>query len=63
LRSFPGAFVLGTQSGAVADQPREDLRFRSWVFSAPDRTERLVRLYDDTYNNPGPYPENGVEAR
>ena len=26
-------------------------RFRSWVFSDPDRTERLVRIYNDTYNN------------
>lgn len=26
-------------------------RFKSWVFSDPDRTERLVRLYNDTYNN------------
>ena len=26
-------------------------RFRSWVFADPDRTERLVRLYNDTYNN------------
>src|SRR6202790_4354030 len=26
-------------------------RFRSWVFAEPDRTERLVRLYNDTYNN------------
>ena len=26
-------------------------RFRSWVFSEPNRTERLVRLYNDTYNN------------
>ena len=26
-------------------------RFRSWVFSEPERTERLVRLYNDTYNN------------
>src|SRR5207302_6132156 len=26
-------------------------RFRSWIFSDPDRTERLVRLYNDTYNN------------
>ena len=22
-------------------------RFRSWVFSDPDRTERLVRIYND----------------
>ncbi len=26
-------------------------RFRSWVFTDPERTERLVRIYNDTYNN------------
>jgi N12 class adenine-specific DNA methylase len=26
-------------------------RFRSWVFADPDRTERLVRLYNDAFNN------------
>lgn len=26
-------------------------RFRSWVFAEPERTEQLVRLYNDTYNN------------
>jgi hypothetical protein len=26
-------------------------KFRSWVFAEPDRTERLVRIYNDTYNN------------
>jgi N12 class adenine-specific DNA methylase len=26
-------------------------RFRAWVFSDADRTERLVREYNDTYNN------------
>jgi N12 class adenine-specific DNA methylase len=26
-------------------------RFRAWVFTDPERTERLVRLYNDTYNN------------
>jgi N12 class adenine-specific DNA methylase len=26
-------------------------RFRSWVFADPDRTERLVRIYNDIYNN------------
>ncbi|HLN31390.1 MAG TPA: DEAD/DEAH box helicase family protein, partial [Gemmataceae bacterium] len=26
-------------------------RFRSWIFADPERTERLVRLYNDTYNN------------
>ncbi|MCC6580455.1 MAG: DEAD/DEAH box helicase family protein, partial [Phycisphaeraceae bacterium] len=26
-------------------------RFRQWVFADPDRTERLVRLYNDNFNN------------
>jgi N12 class adenine-specific DNA methylase len=26
-------------------------RFRSWLFSDPERTESLVRVYNDTYNN------------
>ena len=26
-------------------------RFKAWIFADPDRTERLVRLYNDTYNN------------
>ena len=25
--------------------------FRSWIFADPERTERLVRIYNDTYNN------------
>src|SRR5262249_40691525 len=26
-------------------------RFRAWLFADAERTERLVRLYNDTYNN------------
>ncbi len=26
-------------------------KFKQWVFTDPDRTERLVRIYNDTYNN------------
>jgi hypothetical protein len=26
-------------------------RFKAWIFTDPERTERLVRLYNDTYNN------------
>ncbi|WP_422927530.1 hypothetical protein [Singulisphaera sp. PoT] len=26
-------------------------KFKGWIFSDPDRTERLVRDYNDTYNN------------
>jgi N12 class adenine-specific DNA methylase len=32
-------------------QARIKERFRAWVFSEPERTERLVRVYNDTYNN------------
>ncbi len=34
-------------------------RFRAWVFAEPDRTERLVRLYNDTYNNLRPRQFDG----
>ena len=26
-------------------------RFKAWIFTDPERTEQLVRLYNDTYNN------------
>jgi N12 class adenine-specific DNA methylase len=42
------------QEDTMAAREKQKLikeRFRSWVFSEPDRTERLVRLYNDTYNN------------
>jgi N12 class adenine-specific DNA methylase len=26
-------------------------KFKGWIFRDPDRTERLVRDYNDTYNN------------
>lgn len=26
-------------------------KFRAWVFTEPERTEKLVRIYNDTYNN------------
>ncbi len=32
-------------------QKRIKETFKAWVFSEPERTERLVRLYNDTYNN------------
>ncbi|MCY2968469.1 MAG: hypothetical protein NT069_33395 [Planctomycetota bacterium] len=42
------------QEATVAAREKQKLikeRFRSWIFSDPERTERLVRLYNDTYNN------------
>jgi N12 class adenine-specific DNA methylase len=32
-------------------QKRIKEQFKGWLFTDPDRTERLVRLYNDTYNN------------
>jgi hypothetical protein len=34
-------------------------KFRSWVFTDPERTERLVRIYNDTYNNLRPRAFDG----
>ena len=42
------------QEATLAAREKQKLikeRFRSWVFTDPERTERLVRLYNDTYNN------------
>ena len=42
------------QEATLAAREKQKLikeRFRSWVFADPERTERLVRLYNDTYNN------------
>ena len=42
------------QAETLAAREKQKLikeRFRSWVFTDPERTERLVRLYNDTYNN------------
>jgi N12 class adenine-specific DNA methylase/trans-aconitate methyltransferase len=42
------------QDATMAAREKQKLikeRFRSWIFTDPDRTERLVRLYNDTYNN------------
>jgi N12 class adenine-specific DNA methylase len=42
------------QEATMAAREKQKLikeRFRSWVFTGPERTERLVRIYNDTYNN------------
>src|SRR6185437_15043025 len=42
------------QEDTLAAREKQKLikeRFKSWIFSEPERTERLVRLYNDTYNN------------
>src|SRR5947209_740952 len=42
------------QEATLAAREKQRLikeRFRSWLFSDPERTERLVRTYNDRYNN------------
>jgi N12 class adenine-specific DNA methylase/predicted RNA methylase len=42
------------QEATLAAREKQKLikeKFKTWVFSEPERTERLVRLYNDTYNN------------
>lgn len=42
------------QEDTMAAREKQKLikeRFRQWVFTDPDRTERLVRLYNDHFNN------------
>src|SRR3984893_18148794 len=36
---------------ALDKQKRIRERFSGWIFSDPDRAERLVRIYNDTFNN------------
>ena len=36
---------------AKEKQKRVKEKFRQWLFTDPDRTERLVRIYNDLYNN------------
>ena len=44
-------------------QKRIKERFRAWVFADPERTEQLVRLYNDTYNNLRPRLFDGSPPR
>jgi N12 class adenine-specific DNA methylase len=45
--------VINQQETLAAREKQKRIkeRFRSWIFSDPERTERLIRIYNDTYNN------------
>jgi N12 class adenine-specific DNA methylase len=45
--------VLNPEETAAAREKQKQIKekFKGWIFSDPDRTERLVRDYNDTYNN------------
>jgi len=54
--------VLNPEATLAAREKQKLLKekFRSWVFADPDRTERLVRVYNDTYNSLRPRLFDGV---
>ncbi len=50
------------QEATLAAKEKQKLikeQFKGWIFSDPDRTERIVRLYNDTYNNLRPRQFDG----
>ena len=51
--SDPEKRVVNQEATLAAKEKQRAIKekFRSWVFADPERTERLVRLYNDTYNN------------
>ncbi len=54
IRTSDGEERVVNQEATLASREKQRLikeRFRSWVFSDPERTERLVRTYNDLYNS------------
>lgn len=49
----PDKRVVNPEATLAAKEKQKLIKeqFRSWIFADPDRTERLVRVYNDTYNN------------
>src|SRR5262249_45970562 len=49
----PEKRVVNHEETLAAREKQKQIKetFRSWVFTDPDRTERLVRLYNDNFNN------------
>ncbi len=49
----PDKRVVNPEATLAAKEKQKAIkeRFHAWVFTDPDRTERLVRIYNDTYNN------------
>jgi N12 class adenine-specific DNA methylase/tRNA G46 methylase TrmB len=57
----PDKRVVNQEATLAAKEKQRAIKdaFKGWVFSDPDRTERLVRLYNDTYNNLRPRQFDG----
>jgi N12 class adenine-specific DNA methylase len=54
IQGVNGEERVVNQEATLAAREKQKLikeKFKSWVFAEPERTERLVRTYNDTYNN------------
>ena len=53
--------VLNTVETEAAKEKLQKIKtaFQTWIWSDPDRTDRLARLYNDTFNNIAPRAFNG----
>ena len=54
IQTGDGETRVVNQDETLAAREKQKLlkeRFRSWTFTDPERTEQLVRIYNDTYNN------------
>jgi N12 class adenine-specific DNA methylase len=54
IRTDSGESRVVNQEETLAAREKQKLikeKFKSWVFADPERAERLVRVYNDTYNN------------
>ena len=63
IRGVNGEEPIVNQEATLAAREKQKLikeRFKSWIFAEPDRTDRLVRLYNDTYNNLRPRLFDGL---
>ncbi|WP_238602664.1 DEAD/DEAH box helicase family protein [Fimbriiglobus ruber] len=59
--SDPDKRVVNQEATLAAKEKQRAIKeqFKSWVFTDPDRTERLVRLYNDNFNNLRPRQFDG----
>ncbi|WP_421405380.1 N-6 DNA methylase [Agrobacterium fabrum] len=53
--------ILNTVETEAAKEKLAKIKtaFQSWIWSDPDRTDRLARIYNDTFNNIAPRAFNG----
>lgn len=54
IESAGGEQRVVNQEETLAAKERQRLlkeNFKAWIFADPERTERMVRIYNDTYNN------------